>query len=85
MARWAAARRSYVVFTRVATEGLELAASRRRAWRVALGKEAIRGAKSIEVVVTEWESTTAAAEVDERARFAGRVDIGRWWGSLEES
>ena len=46
------------------------------ACRVAVGKEAIRGAKSMEGVEARGESI-AAIEVDERARFAGRVDIGK--------
>ena len=51
------------------------------AFRVAVGKEDIRGARSMEGVVIEGEPT-AAVVVDERARFAGRVDadiIERMW------
>lgn len=51
--------------------------------RVAVGKEAIRGAKSMEGVEIRGESI-AAVEVDERARFAGRVDIEKTGPSLEK-
>lgn len=41
-----------------------------------LGKERIRGAKSVEGGAVLGGATMAAEEVDERARLAGRVDIG---------